>query len=424
METVSAQSISEQKDLKLVWGQFKEWSRESLLVHPVLFMLGAIVLVFITRAIDLNLMANANLSNWWLAKPGVGVPIATQIASSALSFLAIVFSISLVALQLANQQYSPRVISIFERSGTTKITLSLFIGTFVYSILLMIELLRSKAEEVTTISIITNLVLVFACIVAFIFFMRSVMLMIRVTYIITAIADSTREAIENNIPFKEDCVDCPAVFLEKPLQVIRYTRQSNNNIFVKRYEHGVFRALEHSELVQIAAQYNCVLRVLPRFGDYINDGDPIVEVYGERELNPHKVLKAIYVEPERAIYQDPPYGVRMLVDMALQALSPAVNAPTTAYQAILRLTNILDMIGQRPEHSGVFADEDNLVRLLYPVYNWEEYVDLTFSEIILYGKDDLQTRRSLATSFDYLLNKVPAAYRPALEAMKASIPSS
>ena len=423
METVCAQSISEQKKLKLVWEQFKEWSRESLLVHPVLFMLGAIVLVYITRVIDLNLMANANLSDWWLAKPGVGVPIATQIASSALSFLAIVFSISLVALQLANQQYSPRVISIFERSGTTKITLSLFIGTFVYSILLMIELLRSKAEEVTIISIITNLVLVFACIVAFIFFMRSVMLMIRVTYIITAIADSTRDSIEDNIPFENDCVDCQVVSLDEPIQVIHYIRPVNHNIFLKRYEHGVFRALEHSELVQIAAQHNCVLRVLPRFGDYVNAGDPVVEVYGERKLNPHKVLKAIYVEPERAIFQDPPYGVRMLVDMALQALSPAVNAPTTAYQAILRLTNILAMIAQRPEHNGVFADDDNQVRLMYSVFSWEEYVDLTFAEIILYGKDDLQTRRSLAASFDYLLNKVPDVYRPALEEMKASVPS-
>jgi uncharacterized membrane protein len=383
-------------------------------------MLGSIVLVFITRVIDQQLMVNANLPDWWLAKPGVGVPIATQIASAALSFLAIVFSISLVALQLANQQYSPRVLSIFERAKTTKITLSLFIATFVYSLLLMIELLRAKAEEVSIISLLTNLVLVFACLIAFIVFMRSIMLMIRVTNIITTITDNTSESIEDNIPLKEDCVDCQAISPEDPIQVIRYIRLPNA-LFTKRYDYGVLRAIEHSLLVEFAADHDCVLRILPRLGEYINEGDPVVEVYGDRKVNPEDVLSGIYVEPERAIFQDPAYGIRMLVDIALQALSPAVNAPTTAYQVILRLSYLLTMVAQRPPFTGIFADDDNQICLIVPAPSWEELIDLAFTEIIYYGKEDPQTRLSLLTTFEYLIGKVPAVYQPPLMEKRACI---
>jgi uncharacterized membrane protein len=108
----------------------------------------------------------------------------------------------------------------------------------------------------------------------------------------------------------------------------------------------------------------------------------------------------------------------MLVDIALQALSPAVNAPTTAHQVILRLTNLLAMIAERPQHSGAFADQDQHVRLLYTQTIWDEFVDLTYNEIIHYGREDPQTRKSLTASFDYLLAKVPETHQSAIQHQK------
>ena len=131
-------------------------------------------------------------------------------------------------------------------------------------------------------------------------------------------------------------------------------------------------------------------------------------------MQAEQVLKAFYVEPERGLQQDPAYGIRMLVDIALKALSPAVNAPTTAREVILRLTNLLAMIAQRPEHSGAFADRDHQIRLLQPVTTWEEFVELAFDEILHYGKHDPQTRQGLADAINYLLENVPEACKPPL----------
>jgi uncharacterized membrane protein len=423
MEKVLAIPISEQSVLRYYWGNFREWRKDSLLFYPIIFMLGSFVLVWITRVTDIYLMTNVDLTDWWMARSSTVITITSSVTSSVLSLLAIGFSISIFALQMANQQYSPRVTSIFLRSATTKITISLIIGTFVYSFLVMIEVLRSTREEISIISLLTVIVLVFACLVAFIVFMKSVLDMIRVTNIITVIDENTQEAIIENLLPEEEYAPCQAISLEQPNQVIEYSRLSDG-FFTKRYENGVLRGLEHSDLVEIATKHNCVLRIIPKFGDFINVGDPIVEVYGGSQLQPKRVLNGIYVETGRGIYQDPAFGIRMLVDIALQALSPAVNAPTTAHQVILRLTNLLALVAERPQHTGAYADEGQHLRLLYTQTTWEEFVDLTYNEIIHYGSEDPQTRRSLIASFDYLLARVPESHTPPIKQQKALLLST
>jgi len=324
---------------------------------------------------------------------------------------------------MANQQYSPRVTRIFLRSGITKLTVSLMIGTFIYSFLLMFEVLRSPRTEISIISLLTDIALIFACLMVFIYFMQSVLIMIRVTNIITIIKDATQKSVEGNLPFEDGYTPCQKISLEQPHQVIKYSRLPDE-LFTKRYENGVLTRLEHSILVQIAAKGDCILRIIPKFGDFVNIGDPIVEVYGERQLQPNQVLKGIYVEPEQEIFQNPAYGFRMLVDIALQALSPGINAPTTAHQVILRLTNLLAMVAERPQHTGAFSDADLHLRLIFNQTTWDEYVSLTYNEIIHYGNQDPQIRRSLIASFNYLLARTPEPLRPPILQQKALLLST
>lgn len=423
MEKVFALPISEHKRLVFLWRKIKEWYRGSLLILPILYLLGSLLLVFITRQVDIYLMENVSIPAWWMAKATIGIPIASLVSSSVLSFLAIVFSISLVALQMANSQYSPQVISIFNRASTTKIALSLFIATFVYSFSLMIELSRTHYERITIVSLLTNVVLIFACLIVFIVYMQSIMFLIRVTRIIDKVTESTRESIESNLPLEGEYVECPAIILEQPCQVIHYSNIPST-LLIKRNSQGVLQALEYENLVQIATKYGCVFRVLPSHGDYINEGDAVFEVYGESKIQPEQVLREIVVKPEREVFQDPSFGIRILVDIALQALSPAVNAPTIAHQVILRLTNLLALIARRPQNSGTFADEKGQIRLLVHMPTWEDYVELAFNEIYYYGKDDPQTRKSLTEAYDYLLQKVTEAFKPPIERQKAYLSGS
>lgn len=420
MDKILAQPISERKKSYFIWRRFQEWNRSSLLFYPFIFMLVSFFLALLTRYVDNYLTTHQGVPSWLIANSSIGVNISSLVASSVLSLLAIVFSISLVALQLANQQYSPLVISIFERAYSTKVALSLFIATFVYSFILLIEVLRTSAERITIISLFTNVFLLFSCLIVFIVFMKSIMLMIRVTNIITIIAENTREAIAESLPQRDGYVECQAVTLEPLCQVIRYTCPQWMP-FIKQHAQGVLKALEYSALIQIASIHNCIIRVVPHMGDYINEGDPIVEVYGNCQLQPEQVLKAFIVETERDIYQDPAYGIRMLVDIALQALPRGAKAPTTANHVIQRLTSLLLMIAQRPEHSGAFADENNRICLLHSITTWKEFVGLGFNEIIYYGNDDPQTYQNLTRAIDYLLEKVPETHKPPLNHLKGLV---
>ena len=104
----------------------------------------------------------------------------------------------------------------------------------------------------------------------------------------------------------------------------------------------------------------------------------------------------------RTLYQDPSYGVRQLVDIAIRALSAAVNDPTTAVQALDRLHALLRAVAEAPDPSGCYVDGSGVVRLVVPVPGWDRLVALAFTEIAFYGSDAPQISRKLTAIFDDL----------------------
>ena len=409
-----AQLVEEGQQRSHTWRVFREWLQDSLFVIPLLFMIGAVLLALALIQVDHYLLSLLEVPAWWLGSIGTVVSVTTVISSSMLAFLAVVFSVTLVALQLASQQYSPRVVHTFERSGLTKVTLSIFLATFVFSMVLLSATLLSEREQVTLVSVLVAILLVFASLILFVAFLRAILVMLRVAYTISDIADETRQAIRRQFPPEDAYVLCQAEPLGVPDQMISYARPPRR-LFASRRTQGVLQGIEIATLVQVARQHGCVLRVIPRHGDYVIQGDPLVEMYGASGLEAEEVLAAFHVGPERTVTQDPAYGLRILVDIALQALSPAVNAPTTATQVLYRLTDLLALIAQRPAPTGLYVDHESQLRLVRPLHTWEDLVDLAFDEIRFYGIDQPQTRQQLSRSLDYLLDNAPEGCRAALE---------
>jgi uncharacterized membrane protein len=123
--------------------------------------------------------------------------------------------------------------------------------------------------------------------------------------------------------------------------------------------------------------------------------------------------------PARTLYQDPSYGIRQLVDIAIRALSPAVNDPTTAVQSLDRLHGVLRAIAARPDPSGCYLDPAGAVRLTEPVAGWDRLVDLAFTEVGLYGSGSPQVTRKLFAIFDDLDGCVPPDRRHSLDTLRA-----
>ena len=112
--------------------------------------------------------------------------------------------------------------------------------------------------------------------------------------------------------------------------------------------------------------------------------------------------------------QDPAYGFRLLADIAEKALSPAINDPTTAVQAIDRLQDLLGQVARRPQPSGRSHDDRGDLRLVRPIVAWDALVTLAFEEIREYGHSSMQVHRRLRAAIEQLLEVVPGQRWPPL----------
>lgn len=392
----------------------------SLAVVPIAGLVFAVLLALTVRAADRYLIFHPDVPTWFIGSTSSVIAVTSVIATSMLSFLAVVFSITLVALQLASQQFSPRVLRTFARSTVVKMTLGLFIATFVFSLVLLTEATRRQEAYAPLVSLSVAILLVFTSTIVFVEFVTTIINMIRIGNIISIVADETRAAILDNFPPETAYAECAVRTLEHPIQIIPYDNPPASPV-VSRDTQGVLEAISDVHLVQLAHRHNCVLRVLPQTGEYIVGGTPVIEVYGASILDPTQVLTAFLVGPERTIFQDPAFGFRALVDIAAQALSSAINAPTTASQVIDRLTDLLLEIACRPAPSGYYADEERVLRLVRPVFTWSQYVDLAFTEIIEYGGTASQVRQRLLGAFEQLQNEIPDSYRPAIEIQRRKL---
>jgi uncharacterized membrane protein len=243
--------------------------------------------------------------------------------------------------------------------------------------------------------------------------------LIRIAHIVGAVADETRDAIDANHPpagrYVEVAGPVDPGARSAPAPVPPPGRHRR---FARRHGNVVL-AVDAGRLVQLARRHDCVLELVPRVGEYVGTGRPLYRVYGDDRPSDVELQRLTQLGRERTLYQDPAYGIRQLVDIAAQALSPAINAPTTAVQVIDRLADLLGEIGGRPDPTGLVLDRDRRLRLLVPVAGWPSLVELAFTEIRTFGARSPQVSRRLAAALSDLSDVLPAERRAPLERQRA-----
>ena len=195
-------------------------------------------------------------------------------------------------------------------------------------------------------------------------------------------------------------------------------------------------SLDHRRLASLAAERGCVLRLAVRIGDHLPEGGDLFQVQGgpgwrgpdgedqdqddEREWRT-ALGRHVAFDTERTMEQDAAFGFRQLVDIALQALSPAVNAPTTAAQVIDELHDLLRRLVTRPPPGDCCHDDDGRLRLVVPQYDIGGYLRLAIEEIWHYGHGSPQIPSRLRRMLDDLHSVARPEYRPAIEAWRSRL---
>jgi len=159
---------------------------------------------------------------------------------------------------------------------------------------------------------------------------------------------------------------------------------------------------------------------MPSIGDFVGRDEPLFALYGGGATLADETLRdAVRFGTERTMEQDPTFSFRIVVDIALKALSPAINDPTTAVLAIDQLHRLLRIVGTRHLSNDHIADDSGQVRLIFRTPNWQDFVNLAFSEIRRCGANNFQVARRLRAMIENLTRTLPAHRHAALEQQMA-----
>lgn len=176
----------------------------------------------------------------------------------------------------------------------------------------------------------------------------------------------------------------------------------------------MLRDVNVARLVRAARHQGVVLRLIPRLGDFVVPGTPVLAVHGGA-APPRRALRyTVSVGVERTLHQDLAFGLRQLSDIALRALSTAVNDPTTAVQCLDRIVQFLAAVVDLPLGAVHHRDRKGAVRLVQDVPGWADLVDLGFEEIRRCASDSPQVTRRLLAGIDDLLLLAPPGRRQPL----------
>jgi uncharacterized membrane protein len=388
---------------------FRQRIAVSLWFVPAIFAAASIGAANLTNWLDARVDAPIGVRPDLVSDPGTAATFAAAIAAATLAFVAVVFATTLVAIQLAASQYSPRTVRIFIRSRVTRVTLGLFLATFVFSLFMLVNnraAVASARQFAPVVSVSALLALTLATVFGFIAYLHGVVRLMRVQYLLEAIATESRRAIEENFPPASAYIDAGAPRPDPAPRRLRYTGRA-----------GVVSATDLHGLVELCRRKGCWLELTVGVGEYLTHGTPVALVHGA-DLAARDVTRFFLIGGERTFTQDPAFGFRQLVDVAIRALSPAVNDPTTGVQAIDRLSDLLAITGNRPDPTGLRIDSAGTVRVKRKLRNFDALLVLALTEIIRYGADAPQVVRRLRGMLDELQDTLPAERHPALASQR------
>jgi uncharacterized membrane protein len=391
--------------------------RSAVWLVPAVCVAGAIGLAMVLIVVDEDLRPSGSL----LLFPGPPTgarSFLSAIVQAMISFTAVVFSITVVVLQLSSSQYSPRVLRRFLRDRLIQFSLGVFVATFAYAMVVLRAVKGGPgAGFVPRLAVTGAFALVLASVALFVAYIGHVVNMIRVATLIASIGADTRATLSARSA-GEPADDAEAV-----------TARCGT---VPAPAPGVLVSVSTRRLASIAAEHDRMLRLAVRIGDYLPEGQTLFEVYGTpgtcaegeaARLPPWQaqLCRHVAFDTERTMEQDAAFGFRQLVDIALQALSPAVNAPTTAAQVIDELHDLLRRLVTGPQPAGHYRDEDGEVRLVVPQYEVADYLRLAVEEIWHYGRGSPQIPGRLHRMLDDLHAVARPEHRPVVEAWRSRL---
>jgi uncharacterized membrane protein len=372
----------------------RHYFSNSLWILPVLATVAGIVAVRLLHWIEKEMDLQSPLD------PDAARGVLGTMASALLTSVVFVCTALLVAVQLVSAQLTPRVISIVFRDPVTKLSLTLFAFMFTFSLAALLRVTSS-------VPLLTANLAAYGSLVSLAVFF----------YLIDHLGKALRPSGALQTIAWVGCwvIDCvyPQRLAELPkgsTPAMGHIPEGEPTATIRSSTDGVVLAFDQEGLLALAQRADSVIEMVPQVGDQVAVGDPLFRVFkGGSALPETTICESIALGQERTLEQDPTFVFRIMVDIALKGLSPAINDPTTAVLALDRIHQLLRIVGNRQLDNGLIRDSTGRLRLVYRTPDWEDFVHLAVTEIRHCGCTSIQIARRLRAMLEDLIQAVPEA---------------
>ena len=322
-----------------------------------------------------------------------------------LSFLVFTFGSLLVAVQIAGGQLTPRIIATaLLRDNVVRYS----VGLFVFGLIFSVTGLNRLVEPVQQIVVFTAGVLGLASLTVFLFLIDYAARLLRPVTIVARIGNEAQQVIRAVYPRpfgnEREHEKGRPVLPPGPSRVVLHEGRCESVL-----------ALDVVALVAVARRFDGVIEFVPQVGDFVASESPLFVLHGgATRIDDRSLRIGVAFGPERTLEQDPLFGFRILVDIALKALSPAINDPTTGVLALDQIQRLLRTVGNRHLQSEVVADRDGQPRVIWHTPDWQDFVHLSCHEIRICGANNAQIARRMRSMIEALIAALPPERHAAL----------
>ncbi len=331
------------------------------------------------------------------------------IVTMNLSFIVFTFGSLLIAIQVAGGQLTPRVIATtLLRDNVVRYT----VGLFVFALLFAISALNRITGTGDQLVLVVAGVLGLLSMAAFLYLIDYAARLLRPVSILSRIGEGGLTVIEAVYPQPTQGPSLPHVMHPTTGMLSRIVHHAGRS--------EVILSVDIEMLLEESKKANAIVQLIPVVGDFVGKDEPLFALYGNASgLDENVLASSIHFGIERTLEQDPTFAFRIILDIALKALSPAINDPTTAVLAIDQLHRLLRSVGKRNLRTDTISDESGKVRVIVRTPNWEDFVKLACTELRRYGADSIQVVRRLRTMIENLIHTLPQDRHAALQAQLA-----
>ena len=373
--------------------------RTTFWLVPTILIIVVTLLFVVTFLIDLAAFDHRLTLPFWVrsGSADAGRQVLIAIAAAVITVVGVVFSITILALTLASQQFGPRMMRNFVRDVGNQVTLGIFVATFVYSVLALGSISStSHGTFVPHLSITVSEGMLLLDLGVLIYFIHHIAKSIQLPEVIAGIARDLLHAIDAEFPLPlaatsaavvsaaaaavSDTAEAAGVGRSAP-ELLQLIEERGSP--VPATESGYLQFVGYAQLVDIATHTDSVIRLNHRPGHFISAGHALATVWpgGAAQQVSLALAKAHVTGPHRTLMQDPVFAIDQLVEIAIRALSPAVNDTFTALTCIDWLSAGLCQVSQRQLAEGVYRDGFGRIRLIESSQSYDRMVNRAFDKV-------------------------------------------